>query len=153
MATIYLAMNGYCFPLFISLGGKSSPETIQLTFSCRTKFFKRWMGLPWVNFSYDISLHFQQMTLETKSERLRTQLCSWVCHGSMFFLWYHADYPLMMAQATSIPSENTHIAGSACDSSLPHSICSLRRLREKNGEVFVLVCYHWSSSPENCSVK
>lgn len=153
MATIYLAMNGYCFPLFISLAKRVLQKHYNSLSPVELNFCKRWTGLPSVNFSYDISLHFQQMTLETKSERLRTQLCSWVCHGSVFFLWYHADYSLMIVEAIGMPSENTHIVGSACDSSLPHSICSLRRLREKNGEVFVLVCYHWSSSPKNCSVK
>lgn len=71
MATIYLAMNGYCFSLFISLAEKSSPKHYNSLSPVEQNFCKRWMGLPSVNFSYDISLHFYQITLETKSERLR----------------------------------------------------------------------------------
>lgn len=115
-------------------------------------FCKRWNGLPSVNFSYDTSLHFQQPS-ETKSEELRNSYAAGsaldLCSSYYIMLTTHSWWRrLSVCQV-----KYTH-GRFSCGSSLTHSICPLRRLREEKKErFFLLVCYHWSSSPENCSVK
>lgn len=98
-------------------------------------FCKRWKGLPPANFSYDTSVHFQQ-PWETKSEGLRKTVMQlglpWIYVLLIISCWLLTHG----GEAIGMPSENTHMVGSACEPSLPHSICPLRRLREKKWRDF-----------------
>lgn len=142
MATIYLPMNGYCFPLFQFQKRvlKKPYNPTELNFCKKSKGY---LQLTYYRLSTShISHVIVQQPLETKSERLRdslkvTQLISSrVSDIQSHVLTIIPCWVLMEAEAIQMPSKITHIIGSVCDSSSPHYICPLRRLEEKKRKDF-----------------
>lgn len=136
-------MNGHFFPLFISISENESFRNLTNNFLVKSWFFcKRSKRLPSVNIPYDSSFHMLchvilQQPLETKWGRLRDLLkiaqlkSSWVTDTQSHVLPIIWCWLLRQAEATHVSSENIHMIGSAYNSSLPHFICPLRRMREK----------------------
>lgn len=156
-------MNAHFFPLFISISENESLRNLTNHFLVNSWFFvngaRGYLQLTYhvIQFSYDISC-YPTATLGDKVRKAKG-LAEDRTANKQLSLWYPISRtsPYIML-TTQVGRGYTCVKGK-----YPHNRFSLRFFfapfylpseeNEGEGEIFVLVHYHWSSSPENYSVK